>query len=831
MVIGNNKFKSFYVKENLVHHLIEILNRFFLSNARLSASQLSLNSSDQLDLVNEILVVLASFALGSIENIIKIIKVHNLHQVIFSMIRQSASSLFSSCPTNAAFKPNLKIVESGLRCLSNLYSSSQLVPSLVFFLDQVIYTGQSLSSGLDILHKVFPLSNLTKQTVINIVSISSSSITYSLTSTSRYIAVNMKAHSNKRPSRLYRLDEELRKRRSLLISTECVSKFCTLLTSFQPVVQLNTLKFYASICFENFEASKEILKSSYYEYSLLDLISSYLSRENSSELQLYAAQCLTNLCRSIPSQHCSIKCKNEFLFDESSNEMCEEETSELKQEHEITKLSFSSQLIRLKTLPTLVRLCCSYSHSYRNSRCSSSKANLSDMNQLFLIKCVSTLTYLIELNPELQSTAIYLEQLIPTLAHNVLDAFCSLDTQRKTVQFPNQIKTNLINKNEVNLKKRRLFTCSETANKKINRGKSFESNGNLRTEPNLTIFSLLYLNYNLYASNSLLVKSNEYQFRRLSLITLDPLIPLTFSPKKVERYCSKVLAKIKQNLSIFAHTMHKRLACICLHALATLSSNNEDARRQISDNPALIARLIESFQMSEERKSEETLRMSGLHLKIDDLIVGVKVSFSELVTTGDEMKKEEVTNEDGEEELINDLEEDFEDMDQTEANLTSLSGLCLLHSLCRSVHQLRTKFLDNKIWTPILELTKRSHQKWSEKRLLSKRRRILRVEQMEQEKQLKSIRISKKRGTDASIQMSNLDENEKFLAESAELGFNQIFVKENPEEELEEDEESDDDEPDYDGTLKEQSLLSILTAILANLVLEFSPSREVNANN
>ena len=45
-----------------------------------------------------------------------------------------------------------------------------------------------------------------------------------------------------------------------------------------------------------------------------------------------------------------------------------------------------------------------------------------EMNTFLLIEAVSTLTYLIELSPELQMTASYLEQIIPILSKDVLNA-------------------------------------------------------------------------------------------------------------------------------------------------------------------------------------------------------------------------------------------------------------------------------------------------------------------------------------------------------------------------------------------------------------------------
>ena len=182
-------------------------------------------------------------------------------------------------------------------------------------------------------------------------------------------------------------------------------------------------------------------------------------------------------------------------------------------------------------------------------------------------------------------------------------------------------------------------------------------------------------------------------------------------------------------------------------------------------------------------------------LKIEDLRRVSKIGLCESEESEDE-------------ELLCELETELDD-EQTD--LLSLSFLCLLHSLCRSVNQLRTKFLDKSICAAIIELVKQSQQKWSEKMLLVKRRRFSKLEQIEQEKTLKSIRISKKRDF-VCIQNENEEMNKEITNED----------------EMDEDEDSDYIDAEYCGSLSEQSFISVLTAILANLLLEFSPCREVS---
>lgn len=96
-----------------------------------------------------------------------------------------------------------------------------------------------------------------------------------------------------------KLNEQIKQSRSILIKSDCINKFAHLLTSLQEPVQLSVLKFYTSISFESIEAMDLMLTCNYYEGTLIDLIGGYLSRENCAELQLYAAKCLTNLCRTV----------------------------------------------------------------------------------------------------------------------------------------------------------------------------------------------------------------------------------------------------------------------------------------------------------------------------------------------------------------------------------------------------------------------------------------------------------------------------------------------------------------------------------------------------
>ena len=163
------------------------------------------------------------------------------------------------------------------------------------------------------------------------------------------------------------------------------------------------------------------------------------------------------------------------------------------------------------------------------------------------------------------------------------------------------------------------------------------------------------------------------------------------------------------------------------------------------------------------------------------------------------------------EDFVNTLEDEFDDSNQTDSDILRLSGLCLLHSLSRSVHQLRTKFLDKKIWMPIIDLIKRSRKRRLEKNLLFLRYKRLRLIQIEQEKNKK---------LEASVRKFDEQGDSSALKETTKT----------PEDDFDELDLNDEDNEfccDFDS-INEMNLLAVTTAILANLLLEFSPSKEVN---
>jgi hypothetical protein len=77
------------------------------------------------------------------------------------------------------------------------------------------------------------------------------------------------------------------------------------------------------------------------------------------------------------------------------------------------------------------------------------------------------------------------------------------------------------------------------------------------------------------------------------------------------------------------------------------------------------------------------------------------ISFHALagLAANNEEVRRRISDQDG---LMNCLIEAIQEKNENNLRLGALS---LLHSLSRSVQQLRTKFLDHKVWTPVVQLT------------------------------------------------------------------------------------------------------------------------------
>ena len=172
LIIGNSKYKTFFLKDPIINRLISLV----VENSQVKASR---------DLVNQIVIIFASFSLGNLDGIIRLINGHHLHKLIFDLIKQNVSGQTSQN------KLGLKLLESALRCVANLYATCQLVPSLIYTMDRQLYScvdDHSELTCLDLLLKVYPISSVTKRTVIQIVAISSTLLTTLLASSNRFVS-------------------------------------------------------------------------------------------------------------------------------------------------------------------------------------------------------------------------------------------------------------------------------------------------------------------------------------------------------------------------------------------------------------------------------------------------------------------------------------------------------------------------------------------------------------------------------------------------------------------------------------------------------------------
>jgi hypothetical protein len=206
LIIGNNKYKSIYLKEKLVRRLLALINDYYLNHLigvinQNPASQQQqsqqhhhhhhhhhhhqksptppgntslggvVNIDAQLvDVINQILTILSSFALGNLDHCVQLINNYRLHDMLFNLIRLAriyytelakASGDCDSGSNEESLNGNLKLIESSLRCLSNLYSSAQMAPSLIVALDAHLYVydvGTKQAVNMESLLKLYQLS-------------------------------------------------------------------------------------------------------------------------------------------------------------------------------------------------------------------------------------------------------------------------------------------------------------------------------------------------------------------------------------------------------------------------------------------------------------------------------------------------------------------------------------------------------------------------------------------------------------------------------------------------------------------------------------------------
>lgn len=232
LIIGNNKFKTLYAQDEIIIKLIELISKH----------------QSNCELINEILITIGSFLRGNGYHLRKLVERHLIHEFLLHLL----------CSIDYNRDDFIKIIESCLRCLKNIYSNSFLFEATTSIYEP-LYEKQTLT----ILVKLINLTNITRECVISIFSNTC----------------------------------ETKEQQNLLISHGSIPNFASLLSNSVTSIQLSTLKFFTALCYSNKEAAKIILNTVIVDRSLCEIIAAYLSRDKQIELQLYASKCLTNLYR------------------------------------------------------------------------------------------------------------------------------------------------------------------------------------------------------------------------------------------------------------------------------------------------------------------------------------------------------------------------------------------------------------------------------------------------------------------------------------------------------------------------------------------------------
>jgi hypothetical protein len=701
LIIGNNKFKSIYLNTKLMNRLIEL--SWSLIDVVLD-SHPSQQQATKSTLLNELVICMASFACGQIQHVQRLIQVFHLHKLIIKLLKKVHSQM---ALVNKS-KQGEQLIESAVRCLSNLYSCAQMVPSLVLTLNQSVFFAEEMGEQepqlMQVLMEIFDVyvqnQNL-KQTILNIVLLS--------------IQTNVN---------LNQLDK-LEPIRQQLHRFEVTKRLASILTSLNEKCQANILKFYASISFESTQSTQWLEETNYYDYNLIDLLSTYLSRENSAHLQLLSAKCLTNMCRSA-----------------------------ILNEHEM-QVNSKSSLIRVSALPTLVRLCFVKSLQYRDYLFSSTSVTTSSVantntnnnnhsqlneqslhnytNIILLIDAINSLTYLVELNVDLQLICSHLEQIINVLCSNIINTF--------------NYRADLFDMDNLRISE---HVSRSSSQRSLDLGSSTSKITVQKSKLN-SLYSYFYLNHSHFGQLSTQYVHNRHQY----------------PPSETGAFEST------QFLSDFERNLHRRLVSVCFQALAVLASNNEQTRRSISDNGELMSHLVECVQLSDEER-----------LRLDSNLFSSQT-------------------------LVDSWDLDSSSREQ-DSNLLRLSSLYLLHSLSRSVQQLRTKFLDEKLWLPLIDIIKRIRYRKLKRAEFNGKDRLLLHELKHHTKHSS--------GEHDELMSDEAIESSRELAEAPVSHMDaQIMMI-----------DADEEASQFDGNLNEFYLIKLSLAIVANLLLEFSPSKEVS---
>ena len=837
LIIGNNKHKLMFYQDRLIARLKELLlvaidsfDSATTSDEATAAVVASVNRRYQIELSTQVIDVLASFAtLASLEHTTRLVCSYRVHELIYRVISSMlTSSADSSSPQPASLV--VKLAEACVRTLANTYTSAQVSLLLVYELDAHLYSANNNNNNnnnnLSHVMRLFALSHLTRQSIAEMLLVSAQLL-------AQRVVVDHTASDAS-----LALCRQLTRHRRVLLEARVIDKMACLLvhhhhshynthhqrhrTSSSHVgataikrtpqhdTQLRVLMFYALLAFESGETAQHIMAAACGKHRIVDLISAHLSRDLSATLQLYAAKCLVNVYRA--------------FFNDASL------VNNLKQQQQQTGAAASAsasssssfliqhtnQLFRFHVLPTLVRLCHTYSLEYRKS------SGSSEMSTYLLIESVNTLTYLLELSVDLQHiiTDYNLEQIVQALIASAVHARAHITTNTTATRPTSGLKK---------MAQKRPIAAISVENS--------SSSEPMPSSSRVAFFSLFHLSHTRFVNKCVHLTSldkqqqqlqqqqqqyrqQQQQQQRKHFIDDDDEVMATMATSNDDDDDDKdetevdlgdlgaiIGNSVRQFVGQLEANKHMRVACVCFQALAVLASNDEYTRRNIGDSLDFIAGLIDSIMSNScdhsnsSSKTHDTPHQHQHHtgnerandlaaqlLAIDDCVLddsvfGGGAATAETLRTGARARQATL---------------DFE--------LINMSWLSLLHSLSRSVQQLRTRFLDDKIATYVLEILKRVHAR--------RMKRTVRFYASLSAASSAAMTAEALVGAKAEPQQPSVEEiahrsSSNIGALAGCSGSNAYYL---------------------DGNESEQNLMYLLLAIVANLLLEFSPCKEVRTS-
>ena len=165
--------------------------------------------------------------------------------------------------------------------------------------------------------------------------------------------------------------------------------------------------------------------------------------------------------------------------------------------------------------------------------------------------------------------------------------------------------------------------------------------------------------------------------------------------KKYDKLQTSILNKSFKFLKELEKNAHKRLLCVCFQALGALASNNEEARRCISDNTEFIGKLVESIQLNIEVNNVENISNTNFsndnaNMKTNSNKKLIRTIFYDITDNENNVKvsAKNGVSEDDEEDDEEDEEEEDEDEDENIEDNTESSSFEAYFSSCEGHNEI-----------------------------------------------------------------------------------------------------------------------------------------------